>query len=260
MNMSVAMGKASCAKKDDPSLIPNDESLPIFNSSESSASYPGDGVCPSIAQFEDTVRAGYEHWSSLGSDIKNDSSLPSTADYLADLLRHVPAFYAQNSKGFSILDHQVKYALDWITTTDANCDQSVKRTHHYLDIGIPEPLGYRFLDASEACPYWPGIGADRAHYLSYLIFGWAYILSCRWAEILQDSGEKVILRQNEEIQNHHNFWEVVVGPCWQAVIVSGEDTSHAPWSLAASDVAPLYVQRLSPFLKSTLTWALGPHF
>lgn len=101
-------------------------------------------------------------------------------------------------------------------------------------------MSYKFLGASEACPYWPEIGADRAHYLSYLIFGWTYILSCRWAEILQDAGEEVFLRQNEEL-NHHNFWKVVAGPNWQAVIVCGGSTFHAPWSLAASDAAQSYV-------------------
>lgn len=248
------------SKDDDPLVMTIDEKLAIENPSRSLIPYPGDGICPSIAQFEDAVRVGYELWSSLGSDTGNDSSLLCTADCLADLLRHVPAFYAQHSKAFSILDQpfpQVKYALEWTTTTDASCDQPVKRTHHYLTLGIPEPVGYKFLDASEACPYWPGIGVDRAHYLSYLIFGWTYILSCRWAEILQDAGEEVFLRQSEGL-NHHNFWEVVTGPRWQAIIVRGGNAFHAPWSLAASDAAPLYTQKLSVYFKSTLTGSQDP--
>ena len=238
--------------------MPSDESSTIHQPSGSLIPYPGDGICPSTAQFENAVRAGYELWSSLGSDSIDDSSLPCTADCLVDLLRHVPAFYAQHAKAFSILDEpfpQVKYALEWITTTDATCDQPVKRSHHCLTLGILEPVGYKFLDASEACPYWPGIGADRAHYISYLIFGWTYILSCRWAEILQDAGEEVFLRQSEEL-NHRNFWEVVAGPRWQAIIVRGGNTFHAPWSLALSDAAPRYAQKLAFYTKSTLTWAL----
>lgn len=209
--------------------------------------YPGDGICPSTAQFENTVRVSYELWNSLRSDTRNDSGLQCTADRLVDLLRHVPAFYAQNSKAFSIINEpfpQVKYSLEWTTTTDATCDQSVKRTYHYLTLGLPEPVGCKFLGTSEACPYWPGIGADRAHYLSYLIFGWTYIVSCRWAEILQDAGEEVLLRQSEEL-NHRNFWEVVAGPRWQAIIVRGGNTFYAPWSLAVSGEAPRYVQKLS---------------
>ena len=234
-------------KEDDPLFLTISEKPPMYNPSGPLTSYPGDGICPSTTQFEDAVKEGYELWSCLELNIRNDSSLPCTADCLADLLRHVPPFYAQHSKAFSILDQpfpQVKYTLEWTTTIDANCDQPVKRTHHYLTAGIPKPVSYRFLGASEACPYWPGIGADRAHYLSYLIFGWTYILSCRWAEILQDAGEEVFLRQNEEL-NHNNFWKVVAGSSWQAVIVCGGSTFHAPWSLAASDAAQSYTQKLS---------------
>ena len=72
-------------------------------------------------------------------------------------------------------------------------------------------MAYKFLDASEARPYWLGIRADRAHYLFYFIFGWIYIFSYKWVEILQDTEEEVLLRQSEEL-NHQNFWEVVAGP------------------------------------------------
>ena len=109
-----------------------------------------------------------------------------TADCILDLLRYVPAFHAQPSAAFSILDEpfpQVKYVLEWVTTTDSTCDQPVKRTYHQQILGIVKPMGYEFINTSEMCPYWPGIGADRAQYLSYLIFGWTYILSSRWVEI-----------------------------------------------------------------------------
>ena len=224
-----------------------DESLPIYEPSRSLSPYPGDGICPSTAQFENTSRVGHELWNSLGSETRNDPSLPCTADYLVDLLQHIPAFYARHAKAFSILDEpfpQAKYSLEWTTTKDASCDQPVKRTHHYLTLGITEPVGYKFLDPSEACPYWPGIGPDRAPYLSYLIFGWTYILSCRWVEILQDAGEEVVLRQSEDL-NHRNFWELVVGPRWQALIVRGRNTFYAPWSLGASEAAPLYARNFS---------------
>ena len=81
-------------------------------------------------------------------------------------------------------------------------------------------MGYEFINTAEICPYWPRIGADRGQYLFYLIFSWTYILS-RWVEIPQDTGEKVFLRQNEEL-NHHNFWEVVAVQHWQASIIRGE--------------------------------------
>ena len=115
-----------------------------------------------------------------------------------------------------------------------------------------EPIGYVITNTSEICPYWPGIGAEQAQYLSYLIFGWTYILSSRWVEILQDTEDKVFLRQSEKL-HHHNFWEVVVGQHWQASIIRGEKTFYAPWSLTADDAAPRHAQQLLACQSSTLT-------
>ena len=186
----------------------------------------------------------HEHWSSLGSDMTDCTSIPCTADCILDLLRHVPAFYSQRSKTFSILDEpfpQVKYAFEWITTTDVTCEQPVKRTYHHQILGIVKPVGYNFIYTPEIRPYWPGIGAGQGQYLSYLIFGWTYILSSRWVEILKDAGEKAYLRQSEEL-NHRNFWEVVAGQHWQANIIRGEDVFYAPWSLTADNAVPRHVQ------------------
>lgn len=217
-----------------------DENSPIYNMSSPLSPYPGDGICPTSAQFYNTATVSHELWTSLASDAKDGTSIPSTADCVLDLLRYVPAFYAQRSKAFSILDEpfpQVKYALEWVTTTDTTCEQPVKRTYHQQILGILKPVDYCFINPSGFHPYWPGIGADRAPYLSYLIFGWTYIFSSRWVEILQDAGEKVFLRQSKEL-NHHNFWEVVAGHQWQASIVRGQNTFYAPWSLTAENAAP----------------------
>ena len=223
--------------------------FPIHNLNGSLSPYPGDGVCPTSVQFYDIARVSQGHWSSLGSETKDCMSIPCTADCILDLLRHVPAFYAQRSKSFSILNEpfpQVKYALEWVTTTDVTCEQPVKRTYHQQILGIVKPVGYDFINAPKIRPYWPGIGADRAEYLSYLIFGWTYILSSRWVEILQEAGEKVFLRQSEEL-NHRSFWEVVAGQRWQASIIRGEGIFYAPWSLAADNAAPRHAQ-ISPCL------------
>jgi len=126
-----------------------DKKLPTDVLSGPVSPYPGDGVCPTAAQFYNTASYGYKLRSSLESETRDDSSISCTADCILDLLRHVPAFCAQRSKAFSILNKpfpQVKYALEWVTTTDAACDQPVKRTYHYQTLGILEPLSYRFIE------------------------------------------------------------------------------------------------------------------
>jgi hypothetical protein len=234
-----------------PQVMATDENVSVCELKRPISPYPGDGICPTTLQLDEATRQGYEHWSNLGLD----TSIPCTTDCILDLLRYVPAFYAQPSAAFSILDEpfpQVKYVLEWVTTGDSSCDQPVKRTYHQQLLGIVKPMGYEFINTSEKCPYWPGIGADRAQYLSYLIFGWIYVLSSRWVEILQDTGEKVFLQQSKEL-NHHNFWEVVAGQHWQASIIRGEKTFYAPWSLRANDAAPQHAEQLLTCQSNTLT-------
>ena len=157
-----------------------------------------------------------------------------------NLLKQIPAFRTEHAGSFLIHDKSVpcvQYSLEWTTTTALACDQPKKWTDHYLFLGVQEPIKYEFLGASEPYPYWPGIESHRAKYISSLIFAWTYILCSRWVETLKDSGENVALQQSENVDSN-NFWEVVIGQHWQAIIVRDEKVFYAPWSLTRHDVDP----------------------
>lgn len=206
--------------------------------------YPGDGVCPTTSQFNDTVKASYDNWKTSGSEANQNSKCLSTSDCLLNLLQQIPGFYARPLKAFSILDNpfpQVQYALDWITTTDLTCNQPLKRTYHYQTLGVPEPVICEFSDASDACSYWPGIEVDQIKYISQLVVAWTFILCSRWVEILQSAGEKAYLQQSEKV-NDCNFWKVIAEQRWRAIIVRGGSTFYAPWCLTRHDTAPWFVQ------------------
>ena len=205
--------------------------------------YPGDGICPTISQFSETKRMSFDLWMSLISDTKNHSSFPSLSVCLVDLLKQVPAFRTEHAGSISIHDKPVpcaQYLLECTTTTDPACEQLKKLTSHYLVLGALKPVTYEFLSASESCPHWPGIELDRARYLSSLMLAWAYVLCSRWVETLQDFGEQATMRQSENI-NSDNFWEVITGQKWQAVIVRDDKSFFAPWTLTKHDADPSYV-------------------
>ena len=205
--------------------------------------YPGDGVCPSSHQFLAAYRASYRRWTSLITSVTCNSSVPSIVDSLLYILEQIPAFRAQYSRPFMILDEpypQVKMAFEWVTTTDSTCERPVKRIYQYQKLARSQSATYSSISSPEAYPYWPGIKAKRNGYLSYLILGWAYILCSRWVETLKDSGEDTFMRQSGEI-NDNNFWEVVAMRPWQAGIVRGGKTFYAPWSLTNSGVVSSYV-------------------
>ena len=208
--------------------------------------YPGDGICPTISQFSETKRKTCDLWTSLISEAIHDASYPSTSECLVDLLRQIPAFRTGHAEPFFIHYKPVpclEYALEWSTTTDPTCEQPKKWTNHYLVLGIQKPVIYRFLGASESYPCWPGKNIHQARYISSLMFAWAYILCSRWVETLRASGERVTLRQSENI-NSNNFWDVITGQEWQASIVRCDKSFYAPWSLTRHDADPWHVQSI----------------
>lgn len=196
--------------------------------------HPGDGVCPTLQQFNETAAASYELWNDLIDDSRHDPGAQDTTMQLKSLLQNVPPFQAAPShcrfltiEGPHLL---LKCSSEFLTTNDLNCDQRVKKIHHHQILGISSPVVYEFLERSESYSFWQESDSGRPSFLAELIFAWSYILSSRWAETLKLSGEDVQLRQDEDI-GAHNFWAVILSHRWQAAIHRGGKTYHAPWTL-----------------------------
>lgn len=205
--------------------------------------YPGDSVCPTPHQFLVTYKSSYKYWTSLISSVRQNPSIPSIVDSLLDLLKRIPAFKAQHSKKFRILDGpcpQIQFVFEWVTAIDPTCGQPVKRTYHYQKLAIPQPVRYSLIQSPGAYECWPYLKDKEYGHLSYLVFGWAFLLASRWVETLKDSGEEVFLCQSEEI-NGCNFWDVVACRPWQAGVVRGGKVLNAPWSLTNHDSISPYV-------------------
>lgn len=200
---------------------------------------PGDGVCPTATQHHDTATASYKLWAKLLSEAKESTGSLHTADDLLELLQRIPELYGHHSKAFLIHDEsylQLKYALEWVTTTNSACERPIKRTYHYQTLGFLRPLACEYSDAWESTLLWPGPQADQMKHLSRLVWAWAFILSSRWVEILNTAGEKALMYQSENI-NTENFWEVVIGRQWQATMTRGDKTFYSPWCMERHGVA-----------------------
>jgi hypothetical protein len=209
--------------------------------------YPGDGVCPTVQQFDETAAASYELWDDLISNSRHDSEAQDTTRQLKSLLQNVPPFQAAPSQcRFLTIEGPhllLKCSSEFLTTNDSNCDQRVKIIHHYQVLGISSPVVYEFLDRSESHSFRQGSDSGRPSFLSELIFAWSYILSSRWVDTLKISGEDVQLRQDEKI-SAHNFWTVILNHRWQAAIYRGGKTYHAPWTLTRLGTESRYSRSL----------------
>ena len=192
---------------------------------------PGDGICPTHIQCENTATASYKQWAELLSAAKKTIDDFQMADGLLDLIECIPELNSHDFKSFSILDQpypRLQYALKWLTTTDPACKRPTKCTNHYLEIGTLQTPAYECSDLSGNVSRWSGLPPDQMKHLSRLILAWAYILSARWVETLSAAGEKVAMAQNEVI-DESTFWEVVIERQWRATIIRDGKTFYAPW-------------------------------
>lgn len=147
--------------------------------------WPGDGICPTFTQYQDTVTASYEIWANLLSEAKESTGDLHIADDLLELLQRILALYAHRSKRFSIIDQpypQLKDALEWVTTTDPACERPIKRIYRCLTLGVLRPLVWEYSDASGDYFPWSGRQADQMKHLTRLVLAWACILFSRWVE------------------------------------------------------------------------------
>lgn len=208
-----------------------------------SSPQPGDGICPTDIQYQDTITASYREWAKLLSEANESADDIHIADDLLELVERTPELYAHRSKAFLIHDQpypQLKYALEWVTTKDSACERPTKRTYHYLNIGALRSLAFEYWDASEDAFPWPGLQADQMKHLSRLILAWAFILSSRWVEILTAAGEQATMNQSEAI-DEGTFWKVVIGRQWQATMIRGGKIFYAPWCTDQHFIAFRYV-------------------
>ena len=206
---------------------------------------PGDGICPTDIQYQDTVTASYRKWAKLLSEANESADDLHIADDLLELVERAPELYAHPSKAFLIHDQpfpQLKYALEWVTTKDSACERPTKRTYHYLNVGVLGPLACEYSDASENSFPWAGLQPDQIKHLSRLILAWAFILSSRWVEILAAAGENAAMNQSEKMEKG-TFWKVITGRQWQATMIRGGKTFYAPWYMGRHIVTPEYVRR-----------------
>ncbi|KAJ5940731.1 hypothetical protein N7516_000899 [Penicillium verrucosum] len=160
-----------------------------------------DALRPSKEAFGYTLRASYQLWSTHFNT--SDSLLPLECIDLKSLLKDTPAFLADglipSDKVFSFACAKVRDKLEikgqsrWQTTkAGADCITPSKVIPLGLPLGVAEA---RKVELSKDVPLskWPGVrgisGYDKGNYIAVLFLAWAYILSAKWAELL-DCSEK----------------------------------------------------------------------
>ena len=197
---------------------------------------PGDGICPSILQFDAVYSATYDAWSCPQSESVqfNESCDIFQVDAFLDLVEQIPSFAGRRLDGLQLRTQGtllLEYALELHTTDHTECNQSTKVLKSFQCLRYETPTTCKPLDASLPRKAYPGLTDCFAKYLSSLVLAWSYILSCRWVELLQKAGLDASFQRLKPKDTGENFWGSVFGCRWRAILVYNSKTYYAPWTL-----------------------------
>ncbi|GIK06733.1 hypothetical protein Aspvir_002383 [Aspergillus viridinutans] len=230
-----------------------------------------DIVCPSKEAYDSVLRESYKLWSSY-LDADDSEPLPFHCIELKNILSQTPSFLAHGIRpankclSFECVEKGTPpgpYALfvkgksKWETSTGV-CDLEPKITPHQLLLATQTPLKVEFADHTPFTE-WPNVqglyGHDEGNYLTVLLLAWAYILSVRWAELLDRSPDRrctVEYRMHGMVEKSHGKYDVEVpigddieegeARWWQAILLGDkgwkittdykDKTYISPWSVS----------------------------
>ncbi|PYH80478.1 hypothetical protein BO82DRAFT_433275 [Aspergillus uvarum CBS 121591] len=242
-----------------------------------------DPLRPNKADYDRVLFQRFQAWSSYLEFPDASSLLPWECFNLKGLLQRMPSFL-----GCSLLFEDARIPLSlvekgsregqyglisscrsiWRTTASPEqCSLKPKALPTQLVVGVQSSLSV-YLSDSAPLTEWPGTrgisGQDEGNYLAVLFLAWAYILSARWAELM----ERVPGCRTEDCQldgKPNDQYAAVIGlgyPAdsdeagWWAAILSGshhsgtvehnQRTYLSPWSVRIAETSRIAVADYCP--------------
>ncbi|KAL4893332.1 hypothetical protein BDV59DRAFT_207821 [Aspergillus ambiguus] len=198
---------------------------------------PGDGICPSTAQFDYCYQSKFDDWRRASlTNLENSSTFYLNA-FLN--LKKVPPFFQFPPEGANITGKSgyfliLKYSMQIRTTHDPNCDHPHKMIDYMQCLGSPAPAAYQLKTETQiqaALP--PSTKNFRSGYFTNVVLAWSYIVSCRWVEIFQQAGWKSQLLHENNMQIKDAFWDIVTQSCWVALARKRKADFYSPWMLTS---------------------------
>ncbi|KNG90611.1 hypothetical protein ANOM_001329 [Aspergillus nomiae NRRL 13137] len=210
--------------------LPDTDHPPQPDDSDESSSdeditwFPGDGVCPTTAEFNHCCQLKLENWKNAA--VAYQEGTESFQYYLTaflDLLDNIPPFY-----------HRLPGAVNTSGENDGrfNCDQPQKSIDYLQCLGCPAPVTYRTKAEAQLDAAIPICAKPlRSGYFTSIVLAWSYIISCRWVEILQQAGEESQIFHEQGMQIEDDFWDVITQGYWVARVKKHKGAFYSPWML-----------------------------
>lgn len=215
-------------------VVQEQEAIIATLNTEPTEPLPGDGVCPTRAEFFSFATASYTYW--ISQPVVSDAASQSFdfGGHLLELIKGVPVFTLDAQKRLFWVDGEwlhLKCRSEWTTTTTAECDVKIKNLSHHMRLGLSTPITYGYQRNIQHQAILSPFGSSP--HVSFFVRVWCYILSCRWVEMLARAGEDAQLWQSRQ-SDTTDLWKALVAGEWHAIVVRGDQKYYAPWSWAKS--------------------------
>ncbi|PYH51301.1 uncharacterized protein BO96DRAFT_439092 [Aspergillus niger CBS 101883] len=181
---------------------------------------PGDGICPSTAEFHHCCRSKFDEWRHAISIPPNDTlSFSFFLETFLSLLKHVPPFLHGLPEDVNITGRRrtflmLRSSLQIRSTDDPDFYKLKAETQLHTILPFhTEPF--------------------RSGYFTNIVLAWSYIVSCRWAEIFQQAGWNSQILHENGVQIEDSFWHLVTQGCWIALAKKETAKFYSPWMLAS---------------------------
>ncbi|KAJ5608705.1 hypothetical protein N7528_009272 [Penicillium herquei] len=206
--------------------------------------FPGDGVCPSVSQFNSYFNSSYGIWSNAA--VPNPGVFNSASIHIKpflDLLDNVPSFFYEPpedlliGRGHECLSLRSSFQLQTVDTLETDCVERWRTIDYFQDLGVRSPTIYKITTEALPCERLPSFNLDFG-YLSSITLAWSYIISLRWVEILKRAGWNSLMLHSPEAQTIDSFWNMIiqghwVAKCqWASKSKAKEKTFYSPWMLS----------------------------
>ncbi|RAH62666.1 hypothetical protein BO85DRAFT_386175 [Aspergillus piperis CBS 112811] len=201
---------------------------------------PGDGVCPSTAEFHHCCQSKFDEWSHATSmPLNHTLSFSFYLDAFLSLLKHVPPFLSGLPEDVHITGRRrtflmLRSSLQIHSTDNIDCAQPYKLIDYLQCLGPPKPAVYKLKAETQLQPVLPiHTKAFRSGYFTNIVLAWSYIVSCRWSEIFQRAGWNSQMLHENGMQIEDSFWYLVTQGCWRALVKKDTAKFCSPWILTS---------------------------
>ncbi|KAE8410183.1 hypothetical protein BDV36DRAFT_302996 [Aspergillus pseudocaelatus] len=199
---------------------------------------PGDGVCPTTAQFNHCCQSKIDDWKNAAcTHLANTKTFHDYLTAFLGLLEDVPQFYCNPPEAVNVSGRPGSFlvlqsSLEVKTTEVSNCDQSQKSIDYLQCLGSPAPATYRTKAETQPEATIPVYAKSFCSgYFTSIVLAWSYIISCRWVEILQQAGEDSQILHERGMQIKDAFWDIVTQGRWVARVKTRKGVYYSPWML-----------------------------